>query len=393
MADLPEDLCRRLAEETRERIRADRGRASVRVAQLLAVIEERLLDPELDVQEMLRAAGQRDPNVSTRFSAEVGLPPKAYLLEERMKLGGRMLVASNFKVWEIGFEVGYATAGSFTRAFKKWSGMTPSAFRKAAAAPDDGAPEDGTPDFGPPPAAEESPVPDELVSRRDVRRAIEGKLPAEEAEALAEELFSLGDMVCTGYRELSRPEGGGVTVESTMARSLLRWIAVLPYEVQMKAVESQAPRYRSVALFNRLCWAAVKAEDGLAAMKMASLALAALQGLGDRVGDVAGGFVSIFARAHGVLGHAKHRAGDLEQAKQELDRAMMLLARAREAQQRPHPVVVAEVCLYRAALEAELGHVEVAEKLSREGQTLLEMLADELLGPEEEGDRENPGRP
>ena len=58
--DPAHDLCLRLLPETLERIRADRKGAHVRVAQLLEVIERRLLDPDLDVPVMMRASEQRD---------------------------------------------------------------------------------------------------------------------------------------------------------------------------------------------------------------------------------------------------------------------------------------------------------------------------------------------
>ncbi len=153
-------------------------------AQLLAVIEERLLDPDLDVNDLLRACGQRDKNVSTRFAAELGPTPKAYIIDIRMELGGRMLTGSTLQAWRIGAQVGYLDPSAFGRAFKKWCGKSPGEFRKGAREP----------------AAEPTAAPGELVSRQEIRRAVAGDLDREQAEALAGRLYGLGDMVAAGYR-------------------------------------------------------------------------------------------------------------------------------------------------------------------------------------------------
>ena len=358
MGDPARDLCLRLAEDTFKRIRADRQRASVRVAQLLEVIEERLLDPDLDVQQMLRAAGQRDPNVSTQFSSELGLSPWAYVLEARMELAGRMLTSSKFEVWRIGTQVGYLSPGSFSRAFKKWSGKSPGKFRKAARSP----------------AAEEPvPVPDEMVSRQAIRRAVAGQLPAEQAEMLAEQLFGLGKLVCASYQQMSQPEDGSMMVESTMARNLWRWIKDLPFEVQMRAVESQAPRYHTPALFNRLCTASVEAREPIRALELATLALASLQAIEDRLGEAD---FSIYARASAVVGYAQCGVGNLDEAERQLARAAQVLDQAGDE---AHPVVVAELCFYQAALEVERENFEEARELSDEGTLILRLVADRLL--------------
>jgi AraC-like DNA-binding protein len=48
----------------------------------------------------------------------------------RFEIGGRLLQNSNFKLVDIAFELGYSDAANFTRAFKRWAGMTPRTFRR-----------------------------------------------------------------------------------------------------------------------------------------------------------------------------------------------------------------------------------------------------------------------
>ena len=352
------DLCRRLAGETLERIRELRRQASVRVAQLLEVIEQRLLDPDLDVNDLLRECGLRDPNVLTLFAAEVGFTPKAYILDNRMELAARMLVGSTLRVWRIGVQVGYLHPGSFGRAFKKWSGKTPGQFRQAA---------------GSAAAAEPPMAPEELISRREIRRAMAGELAPERAEALAGRLYGLGDMVCAGYRQLSPPAGGARTVESTMARNLWQWIEPLPYEVQMRAVESQGSHYRTLVLFNRLCTLSVEAEGGVRALQLATLALASLHAMGERVGEH---YLSVFARAYAILGYARLRAGEGEGAAEDFGQAQALVAMAGDD---AHPVVVAELCLYQATLEIERDNFSEADRLTRVGSEILRRVVELAL--------------
>lgn len=357
MEDPARALCRRLVTETLDRIREDRRRASVRVAELLAVIEERLLDPDFDVSVLLRECGLRDKNASTRFANELTFTPKVYILDARMELAGRMLISSELQAWRIGAQVGYLDPSAFGRAFKRWCGQTPGDFRKSARAP----------------AAEPAPAPGELVSRQEIRQAVAGDLDPEHAEALAGRLYSLGDMVCAGYRQLSPPADGGLQVESTMARHLWQWIEHLPYEVQMQAVERQAPRYQTLVLFNRLCTVSIEAEDGVRALKLATLAMASLHAMGERVGE---DYLNAFARVYAVMGYAQRRAGDLEACDRDLNQAKRLLAMAGDD---AHPVIVAEVCLYEATLEAERDNIEEAGRLSELGTRIIELTVDQVL--------------
>ena len=363
MGDAARDLCLRLFEDTRERIRKDHQRASARVVELLVVIEERLLDPNLDVNELLRECGQRDQNISTRFAAELGLGPDAYIRVLRLELAGRMLVASDFKVWRIAFNIGYVTPGSFNRAFKKWYGKNPSAFRRDAKS-----------------GSAESSAPAELLDQDELRQALNGELPAERARALASRLHELGEQIFAGQVPSSMRQDGTLAVESAMARGLWEWIEELPYELQLGAIKSQAPHYRTLVLFNRLCTVSVEAEDDVRAMKLAMLAMTALNAMEDRVGD---DYLNAFARAWAVAGLGYCRVGKLEEAARDLDKAAGMLAMAGKD---AHPVIVAELCFYKARLEVERENFEEAEKLSADGGAILQQAIADVRASGEELD-------
>ena len=367
MPEGAEQLCLRLAEETRRRIRADREQASVKVAELLEVIDDQLLHPDLDVGFLLRECGQRDKNVLTRFSAELGMAPGAYILTARMEIAARMLAESDFMVWVVGMRVGYLTPGSFSRAFTRWSGKSPKAFRAAAQSPEDQV---------------VTSVPDELLSPDEVQQAVAGDLPAERAEILAERLFELGDRIRANYQPPGSPLAGVRAVESTMARNLWQLIEDQPYDVQKRAVESHAPAYRTACLFNRLCTVSIGAPDPTRGMQRANLAMISLQAGVEPPREEA---LNLFAVAWGVAGYAMRRAGELEDATQYFHTATRILE---EAGDDAHPVVVAELSFFQATLELERGRMESAGALIEGGREILRRVAGRLLArsPTDDGD-------
>jgi AraC-like DNA-binding protein len=49
--------------------------------------------------------------------------------ETRAELAGRLLENSGAPLAEIAVQPGYQNPGNFTRAFRRWAGVVPSAFR------------------------------------------------------------------------------------------------------------------------------------------------------------------------------------------------------------------------------------------------------------------------
>ncbi len=348
--DPAHDLCLRLLPETLERIRADRKRAPVRVAKLMKVIERRLLYPDPDVPAMMRDSDQRDRNVSTLFATELGLGPWAYVTELRMALGGKMLIESDFKVWRIGVQVGYTHPGSFARTFKKWSGKKPSEFRKQGQAE----------------SARPAPARFELASREELEQAAAGELAPERASEVLGQLFDLGGRIAASYENLVPSPAGRRLLESTMARSLWRWIEPLPFEVQTRAIESQAPRYRTLVLFNRLCTVSVEAEDDVRGLERAALAMTALQAVAGGLSKEEG--LSVFARAWTIAAYAETRSEQLDDAAQHFGEAFRMLKLAGDD---AHPLVVAELCFFQSIFERKRDNAEMAAKLEQDGREIL----------------------
>jgi AraC-like DNA-binding protein len=66
-----------------------------------------------------------------RFSQLVGVPPISYLTDWRMQLAAARLRDTPRSVGQIATELGYESEATFTRAFKRATGVAPGRYRSA----------------------------------------------------------------------------------------------------------------------------------------------------------------------------------------------------------------------------------------------------------------------
>jgi AraC-like DNA-binding protein len=109
-----------------DRRRLDSGDfLAVRVAMLLAASGEAGLDLETTAERL---------NVSRRTLIrrlkEAGSAFGELLDAHRLERAKALLANPDFTATEIGYRLGYAEPANFTRAFKRWSGVTPGAYRR-----------------------------------------------------------------------------------------------------------------------------------------------------------------------------------------------------------------------------------------------------------------------
>ncbi|MEM7152195.1 MAG: AraC family transcriptional regulator [Myxococcota bacterium] len=83
------------------------------------------------VESLGKAAGMSRSSFSARFQSLVGSPPLKYLTQLRMHLAANALDGDGHSsLAQIGSKVGYDTESSFSRAFKRYFGVSPGAYRR-----------------------------------------------------------------------------------------------------------------------------------------------------------------------------------------------------------------------------------------------------------------------
>ena len=85
---------------------------------------------KLSVETTARAARTTVRTLQRRLG-EAGVTYKLLADRVRFEVATELLTsASDMSVTEIGFELGYRDPGSFSRAFRRWTGESPSAYRR-----------------------------------------------------------------------------------------------------------------------------------------------------------------------------------------------------------------------------------------------------------------------
>jgi AraC-like DNA-binding protein len=81
--------------------------------------------------ELARTIATSRTVLAERFSNLVGVPPMTYLARWRLQLAAEQLAHGSAKVASIGTQVGYESEAAFSRAFKRETGLSPAAWRRA----------------------------------------------------------------------------------------------------------------------------------------------------------------------------------------------------------------------------------------------------------------------
>jgi AraC family transcriptional regulator len=93
-------------------------------------IEHHLAD-DTALSELARLTGLSPTHFCRAFKRSVGLAPHQYRLRRRIERAKALLADPERAVTEIAFDCGYGLPGSFATAFRKATGATPSAYRRA----------------------------------------------------------------------------------------------------------------------------------------------------------------------------------------------------------------------------------------------------------------------
>lgn len=82
------------------------------------------------ISSLARCVGQSRTRLAERFRHFLGVPPMAYLMQWRLKLGAEILLSTEDSVAEVAAVVGYGSEAAFNRAFKRGFACPPAQFRR-----------------------------------------------------------------------------------------------------------------------------------------------------------------------------------------------------------------------------------------------------------------------
>ena len=91
-----------------------------------------LLGQGLDNAELCRIIGMSASNFQRCFKREVGSSPKRYAMELRLENARSLLVAGQKGIPDIAAECGFSDRYAFSKAFRKYTGVSPARYRSTA---------------------------------------------------------------------------------------------------------------------------------------------------------------------------------------------------------------------------------------------------------------------
>ena len=101
----------------------------VRMRLVLDYVSEHLAD-EITLADLARVAGLSTFHFARMFAGALGLPPQRYLSRLRLEKAMVEIEAGKLSLSQIAFISGFSSQGSFARAFRRATGLTPGQFRR-----------------------------------------------------------------------------------------------------------------------------------------------------------------------------------------------------------------------------------------------------------------------
>lgn len=99
-----------------------------RFAPILEYVEQHLHQP-ITLAALAAEAHLQPTYFSNLFSRQMGLPPLRYVARRRIERAAGLLSATDLRVEEVGARVGFRDIFHFSRTFKRWTGLAPTAYR------------------------------------------------------------------------------------------------------------------------------------------------------------------------------------------------------------------------------------------------------------------------
>jgi len=89
------------------------------------------LGSRIELESLAAAGGLSAAWFARRFRTVTGLPPHQYVLRRRIERAKHLLTRTDIPIAQVAFDCGFAHQEHLTRVFKRLTGLTPGAFRRA----------------------------------------------------------------------------------------------------------------------------------------------------------------------------------------------------------------------------------------------------------------------
>ena len=107
------------------------GLDATRLRRVLEFVDVHLTD-DLSVADLAKVACLSIFHFTRAFAASMGVPPHRYVSQRRLEYAKAMLVTGRVSLGKIAFDTRFSSQSSFTRAFRRATGMTPAQYRRAS---------------------------------------------------------------------------------------------------------------------------------------------------------------------------------------------------------------------------------------------------------------------
>ena len=107
-----------------------RGRLSARKQKLVVDFIEANIAEEISLARLAKLADLSRYHFARAFRQTFGVPTHRYHLARRMERATKLLTQSTLPVTQIALRVGFSETSSFTRAYRRYAGVTPSDCRR-----------------------------------------------------------------------------------------------------------------------------------------------------------------------------------------------------------------------------------------------------------------------
>jgi AraC family transcriptional regulator len=87
------------------------------------------LAEEISLSTLAKVAGLSLYHFAHAFTQSFGMPPHRYHMGRRMDRARSLLRKPALSVTQIGVQIGFRESSSFTRAFRRFTGLTPTEYR------------------------------------------------------------------------------------------------------------------------------------------------------------------------------------------------------------------------------------------------------------------------